>query len=226
MYSNLAVTAKRPAQNRRMYGVITYVRSDVAEHIRVARGVDWDDEGRVLILEMENCAVINLYAVNGTDAPYIPRSTGKPSGQSRHERKREFNRLLKDECLRLRERGMEICIVGDVNISRTIRDSVPRLRMAEPHVLARREFNDHFLPETGLTDAWRERHGEVARGYTWFLRGVKEGTDCARVDMILVTEGLYAYATSVEIEKWGGMSSKSDHAIMWIEIDAFSQKST
>jgi hypothetical protein len=46
------------------------------------------------------------------------------------------------------------------------------------------------------------------------------------VDMILVTEELYACATGVEIEKWGGMSSKSDHAIMWIEIDGFSQKST
>lgn len=100
MYSNLAPTAKRPSQKRPMYGVITYVRDDVIEHIRVARGVDWDDEGRVLILETERCAVIDLYAVNGTDAPYVPRSTGKATGQTRHERKREFNKLLKAECLR------------------------------------------------------------------------------------------------------------------------------
>jgi hypothetical protein len=38
IYCNLAVRAKRPVQNRRMYGVITYIRSDVAEHVRVARG--------------------------------------------------------------------------------------------------------------------------------------------------------------------------------------------
>jgi exonuclease III len=98
--------------------------------------------------------------------------------------------------------------------------------MAELHVLARREFNDHFLPETGLVDAWWGKHGEDTRGYTWFLRVVKEGTDCARVDMILVTPGLYACATGVEIEKWGGMASKSDHAIMWIEIDGFPPKNT
>ena len=44
MYSTLPVTAKRTSQNRRMYGVITYVREDVALRIKVARDVDWDDE--------------------------------------------------------------------------------------------------------------------------------------------------------------------------------------
>jgi exonuclease III len=121
---------------------------------------------------------------------------------------------------------MEICIVGDVNISQMVRDSVPRLRMAEPHVLARWEFNDHFLPKTRLIDAWGGKHGEDARAYTWFLCGVKEGTYCTLVDMILVTAGLYACATGMEIEKWGGMASKSDHAIMWIEIDGLPQKNT
>jgi exonuclease III len=93
--------------------------------------------------------------------------------------------------------------------------------MAEPHVLARREFNEQFLQETGSINARRERHGEGPRAYTWFLRGVKEGTDCARVDMILVTEGMYSCARRVEMERWGGMACKSDHGIMWIEIDGW-----
>ena len=219
MYSTLPLTAKRGSQNRPMYGVVTYVRNDVAEQITVARGVDWDDEGRILILEMRGLVLINLYAVNGTDSPYIIRSTGETTGETRHERKRQFNTLLKEECLRIKERGFEICIVGDINISRASIDIFPRLRTAVPHVLARKQFNEKFLPHTGLVDTWRERHGEDAKGYTWYMRGVKEGTDCARVDMILVTRGLYERAKEIEIEKWGGSLCGSDHTFMWIEID-------
>jgi exonuclease III len=221
MYSTLPVIAKRVSQNRRMYGVITYVREDVAQRIQVARDVDWDDEGRVLVLEMPGFALLNVYAVNGTDSPYVVRSTGEVTGRTRHERKRQFNMLLKEECLRLTAKGFEICIVGDINISRARIDSVPRLRSAVPHVLARKEFNEIFLPETGLIDAWRQRHGEDTKGYTWFFRGKEEGTDCARVDMILVSKGVYNRTKEVEIEKWGGMPSRSDHAIMWIEITGF-----
>lgn len=202
MYSTLPAVAKRATQNRRMYGVITYVREDVATMITKARSVDWDDEGRVLILEMPGFALINVYAVNGTDSPYVVRSTGEVTGLTRHERKRIFNRLLRDECLRIKERGPEVCIVGDINTSRARIDSVPRLRSAVPHVLARKEFNEIFLPETGLIDAWRQRHGEDTPGYTWYLRSPKEGTDCARVDMILCTQALYHRASEIEIEKW------------------------
>jgi exodeoxyribonuclease-3 len=209
-----------------MYGVITYVRNDVATQITTARGVDWDDEGRVLVLEMSDFAMINLYAVNGTDAQYIIRTTGETTGQTRHQRKRQFNHLLKRECLDLASRGYEICIVGDINISRTKIDSVPRLRSSENHVLARKEFNEQFLPETGLVDVWRRRHGEDARGFTWYMRGAKVGTDCARVDIILVSEGLYRCTREVEIEEWGGEACRSDHTLMWVQIDGMGQDET
>jgi exonuclease III len=93
MYSTLPAIVKRTAQNLRMYGVITYVRTDVVPQISKTRGVDWDDEGRVLIIEMQGLALINIYAVNGTDAQYVVRTTGEATGQTRHQRKREFNRL-------------------------------------------------------------------------------------------------------------------------------------
>jgi len=219
MHSTLPVVAKRATQNRRMYGVITYVRADVAERVRTARGADWDDEGRVLILEMERFVLINVYAVNGTDAPYIPRSTGQPTGLTRHERKRIFNTFLKDEIIALKAKGLEVCVLGDINISRSKIDSVPRLRSHPAHVQARKEFNETFLPETGLVDAWREWHGVETKGFTWFARGAKPGTDCARVDMTLVSKGLYERATEVDIEEWMGTRSGSDHTLMWITID-------
>jgi exonuclease III len=227
MYSTLPVIAKRVSQNKRMYGVITYVRADFATHIQLARGVDWDDEGRVLIIQLPSIAIINVYAVNGTDSPYIPRSTGQPSPTTptRHHRKRQFNNLLLQECVSLTSRGLEICLVGDINISRHEIDSVPRLRPARDHVLARKEFNEIFLPQTGLVDAWREWHGERTGGYTWFNRWKEQGGDCARVDMILCSRRVFERAGEVEIEEWGGRESKSDHAIMWIRIDGFQMNS-
>jgi exodeoxyribonuclease-3 len=171
IYSTLPVVAKRASQNKPMYGVITYDRADT-------RGVSWDDEGRVLILELASLAILNVYAVNGTEAPYIPRSTGSPTSQTRHHRKRQFNHLLLQECISLhRGRGLQLCLVGDINISRFGIDSVPRLWAAADHVLARKEFNEIFLPRWGLVDAWREKHGDLERGYTWFNMWKEEGTD-------------------------------------------------
>jgi len=220
MYSTLPVVAKRASQNKPMYGVITYVRADLAKHIHRARGVSWDDEGRVLILELASLAILNVYAVNGTEAPYIPRSTGLSTSQTRHHRKRQFNRLLLQECISLQnDRGLQLCLVGDINISRFGINSVPRLRAAENHVLARKEFNEIFLPRSGLVDVWRERHGMLERGYTWFNMWKEAGTDCARVDMILCLRGVFEVVTEVEIERWGGRESKSDHACDYVDWD-------
>jgi len=51
---------------------------------------------------MPEFALINLYVDNGTDAPYVVRETGKVTRWTRHEQKRQFNTLLKEECIKLR----------------------------------------------------------------------------------------------------------------------------
>jgi len=168
MYSTLPVAAKRASQNKRMYGVITYVRTDMAKYIHRARGVSWDDEGRVLILELPFLAILNVYAVNSTDAPYIPRSTGSPTWQTCHHRKRQFNRLLLQECISLQwERGLQLCLVGDINISRFGVDSVPRLWAAANHVLLRSEPRGILGELGGLA----RRLGELAKDAGGLGRG-------------------------------------------------------
>ena len=42
--------------------------------------------------------------------------------------------------------------------------------------------------------------------------------------MILCLRGVFEVASEVEIERWGGRESKSDHAIMWIGIDGFDMR--
>jgi hypothetical protein len=56
--------------------------------------------------------------------------------------------------------------------------------------------------------------------------GAKVGKDCARVDMILVSEGLYQRTREVEIEEWGGEACRSNHTLMRIRIDGMGQDKT
>ena len=42
--------------------------------------------------------------------------------------------------------------------------------------------------------------------------------------MILCLRGVFEVASEVEIERWGGRESKSDHAILWIGIDGFDMR--
>jgi exonuclease III len=84
------------------FGVATYFREDVT--VSKAREVDWDAEGRVLILEMPDFALVNVYALNGSEAVWKDKN-GIVKG-TRNERKRAFNKLLMQECLEMQQRGL------------------------------------------------------------------------------------------------------------------------
>ena len=84
------------------YGVATIIRRDVLEeHVINVREVEWDKEGRVLVLETrERLSIWNVYAVNGTATPYRDLNNGKTVG-TRHDKKLSFHKAMADECKRL-----------------------------------------------------------------------------------------------------------------------------
>jgi exonuclease III len=53
------------AKKGRNFGVVTFVRDDV--EVVGVREVDWDKEGRVVVVELEGLAVYNVYALNGSE---------------------------------------------------------------------------------------------------------------------------------------------------------------
>lgn len=194
----------------RAYGVATLVREDLGGTFAVP---SWDREGRILYARVGDAWVVNVYAVNGTGKPYFD-ADGVPRG-TRHEYKRRLVEQLAGDLARLEG---DLVAIGDWNISRTKQDIYPRLRTAEPHVLARAAFNDVFLPSLDLVDAWRERNPEK-RQYTWFLRGVPPGKDAARVDYALVRRSMLDRVTEAEILDDPAMRFGSDHApvtLAWV----------
>ncbi|KZT57083.1 DNase I-like protein [Calocera cornea HHB12733] len=216
------------SRGQRRFGVCTLVSHSWVSRIRQERTVDWDAEGRVHILEMDGWPLINVYALNGSDYPWNdPRLERDPLAaalpqKTRNERKREFNMLLLREVQDMQARGLRPVLIGDFNISLTRLDCYPRLRTEAPHSLARKQFNEAFIPQAGVVDVFRHVHGGE-KGYSWFAKGKPVGRDCARVDYALVdrrlVEGESGQEGRVAGTGYGGKSEgKSDHGVVWLNL--------
>ena len=201
-----------------MYGVCTLLRRDVPAP--AARTVEWDREGRVLLVEISRwgVVVVNVYAVNGTTNDYRDPATGKVAG-NRHDRKRIFHSLLRDEVRRYEDGGWDVVVAGDVNISRTFIDSFPQLRMGEEHVRNRADFEEKFIKDLGMVDTFRSVHGEQ-RKFTYRPRNKAWGAGGDRVDLILVTKGLEAQGRVRGADVWDGEEERgpSDHVPLFVEV--------
>ncbi|PSS05424.1 hypothetical protein PHLCEN_2v3913 [Hermanssonia centrifuga] len=155
-------------------------------------------------------ALVNVYALNGSEYMWKdPAGNGLP--KTRNERKREFNRLLLKECQDMQSRGLRIVLIGDFNISLAKPDCFPRLRTEYPHALARKEFNEKFMPGANVVDIFRHLHGDK-RSFSWFAKGKPQGQDCARVDYALVERTLVDRVAGIEYLEDPKERAHSDHA--------------
>jgi len=199
----------------RAYGVATYVR-DTLGTVSSATPA-WDREGRVVVTAhpAHALAVINLYAVNGTDAPYWDPASGAQDGD-RHAHKQRFQARIFALADELRTTA-NVVIAGDWNVSRTAADVTPRLRTEEPHAAARAQLNAR-ISDTTWIDAFRSLHPE-ARKFTWFGPS-RYRLDAARVDYILVDPDLLERVTTADILDAKPLRPHSDHAPLLLELDA------
>lgn len=239
----------------RLYGVGTILRKDFATcYVDRVRDVEWDLEGRVSVVETRpgNCktvddarplALINVYAVNGTSAPYKNSQTGKVEG-TRHDHKLAFHSRLRDEALDLESRGFNVVIAGDLNIARGLLDGHPNLRTYPPqHCENRADFNAKFFgaedndqarayleaPRGGDNqseekcldgvDVFRALHGSERR-YTYHPRTKQWGTSGDRVDLIVTSKRLWEDG---RVKQTGILDTPqergpSDHVPLWVEV--------
>lgn len=252
----------------KLYGVGTLIREDfAAQGVAAVRHAKWDFEGRVTIVELRPghrdtdvattkhivnvgnlkdhvdrpLALLNIYAVNGTTAPYRSPETGKVCG-TRHDHKLAFHTRLRDESIELESRGFSVVLAGDLNIARGRLDGHPKLRTSpQQHCVNRADFNTKFFGEednaqaeayTGDgslqgskvkfdgVDVFRALRGKERR-YTYHPRaGHDWGSSCDRVDFILVSKTLYDSSGVVETDIFDSPQERgtSDHVPLWIEI--------
>ena len=209
----------------KIYGVASIIREDIWSDIRSCREVDWDREGRVLVLETNyNLAILNIYAVNGTDNPYKDPKTGSVVG-TRHDRKSRFHDGLLQECLRLEDARFDVLLVGDMNVAPDTLDSHPSLRtIPHQHALNRADFNERFLEaKDGLqgVDVFRYLHGNT-RKYTYYPRNKEWGSSCDRVDLIIASKRLAGEARALlEADIFDSPRERcsSDHVPLFVTLD-------
>lgn len=177
----------------------------------------WDLEGRICVtlLASRRCALVNVYAVNGTSRAHWNNERNAFEGD-RHAFKQMFIERLGRELVQKPFEGLRLILVGDWNVSRARIDVTPRLRIEEPHATARRRFNDEFMTTLDLADVFRERNPE-ARAFTWFNRRARH-PDAARVDYALVASELVPRVTDAEILSAPNLRVGSDHAPISIAI--------
>ncbi|KAK4034344.1 Endonuclease/exonuclease/phosphatase [Parachaetomium inaequale] len=249
----------------KLYGVATILRADFASrHGARVRGVDWDLEGRVSVVELDpepraapfqnnnnpECrtiykplALLNIYAVNGTPAPYRSPLDGRVTG-TRHDHKLAFHTRLRDECLELEARGFDVVVAGDLNVARGPLDGYPNLRtFPRQHCVNRADFNGKFFGvgdnkragayvggqygqdgggEGGCfdgVDVFRAMYGDERR-YTYYPRTREWGSSCDRVDMVVVSRGLWeaGRVRGTGILDTPQERGRSDHVPLWVEI--------
>lgn len=254
----------------KLYGVGTLLREDFAnQHVAAIRHADWDLEGRVTIVELHTAArdtipstietsnprtpvsdsrrplaLLNIYAVNGTTAPYRSPDTGKPAG-TRHDHKLAFHARLRAECIDLERRGFGVVVAGDLNIARGRLDGHPGLRtFPRQHCVNRADFNRKFFGEDDnaraeayLGERSRERTGDEAAGfdgvdvfralkgrerrYTYHPRGGDEwGSSCDRVDFIVASKALCDAGRVVDTDILDSPQERgtSDHVPLWVKV--------
>jgi len=194
----------------RMYGVVTYIRRELAA--QALSPPPWDREGRVVTVALEGLSIVNVYAVNGSDKPYYDHDLGLVTGD-RHAFKQTFQRRLAEYADAL---PGDLVLAGDWNVTPTAFDTVPRLRTEEPHATARRLFLDVMMPDLDLVDTFRAKNPGVQK-FSWFRPGARR-TDAARVDQILVSSSLLSRVRVADIDEAPEHRFGSDHAPVILEL--------
>lgn len=223
---------------RKLYGVATILRTDFArECVARVRDVEWDLEGRVSVVEMlpsPTCndpgtkrlrksyrplALLNIYAVNGTAAPYRSPTTGLVIG-TRHDHKRAFHSRLRDECLMLEARGFDVVIAGDLNVARGPLDGHPNLRVwPRVHCGNRRDFEGKFFGRGGVGGV-RERgedgYGDGNLGGDGVEGDENKGERC--LDLVDVWRAMHGderkYTYYPRTREWGSSCDRVDMALV------------
>ena len=178
--------------------------------VRVVIGMDhtlYDDEGRNIIAEFKNFAIINTYFPSGT------------SGEERQAIKMKFlDYFLKKE-KEWEKKYSKLILCGDYNIAHT------EIDIHDPKGNAR---NSGFLPEerkwvtkyidSGLVDTFRHLQPDKKNEYSWWTYrfGARSRNKGWRIDYFFVTENLKKNLISSKIDQ---SVVVSDHAPLILEID-------
>jgi exodeoxyribonuclease-3 len=179
--------------------------------ISIQRGIGdpaYDNEGRLIIVELENLILLNGYFPNGQ------------RDHSRVEFKLDFSKKVMELAIELQKKyNKEILITGDINTAHQEIDLAnPKAnRQTTGFLPNERAFIDELIAN-GFTDVFRQFHPKLAEQYTWWTyRGdCRERNIGWRLDYFFASKGLMPKIKNIKHcpEVLG-----SDHCPVWLEIN-------
>lgn len=146
-----------PAQRPGYSGTACLVRNDLK--VTMLAKLDWDNEGRILILDLGKYYLANIYFPNANDA------------LSRLDFKINFNdKLLKH--LKKLEIKKPVIVTGDFNVAHQEIDLArPKANIGKAgFTQEERNWLDKFL-SSGFKDSFRELHPQTIKYSWWSYRG-------------------------------------------------------
>lgn len=202
-YREYWFSAQRPGYS----GTAIFVKDNCSEVVQITNGLgisEFDNEGRVQILELKKYYLVNIYFPNAN------------SELSRLPYKLAFNDALLKHLKKL-EKKKPVIVTGDYNVAhREIDLARPKENVGSPGFTPQeRAWMDKFIA-AGFIDTFRELNGEKIQYSWWSYRGGARFRNVGwRIDYFCVSAKLKKQLKKAYIlDKIMG----SDHAPVGLEI--------
>lgn len=176
---------------------------------RIKKGIGlskYDDEGRVLQIDMDGYTILSVYQPSGT------------SSEARQAFKYEWLHDFQNYVDELRKTNPNLIIAGDFNICHQPIDIHDPVRNAESSgfLPEERAWLSRFLA-SGFIDSFRHLHSEPHQ-YTWwsYRANARNNNKGWRIDYIMVADHLKDRIKSAKIHP---EINQSDHCPVILEID-------
>ncbi len=182
----------QPAEKKGYSGVALFTRKKPNRTWSELGVSDFDREGRILAVELDDFVLLNIYFPNGSGN----------RDNSRVPFKLAFYRAVFDRIADIRQTGREVIVMGDFNTAHRPID------LARPQA---NRANSGFIPEecdefqrwidAGLVDTFRHIHKDEPDRYSWwtFRAGARARNVGWRIDYVLTTPGLTPHIQDAEI---------------------------
>ncbi len=190
---------------KRYNGVASCIRGDFSHVSYGFHDESWDEQRRLLLVEMDDLSILNLYMPHGGDR-----------GDAKYAYKMGWYRKLLSYLNQDFSPNKPLILLGDFNVAYSDQDVYDPERLADT-IGTMSEEREAFqeLLDWGLVDTFRHLHPETSSFTWWDYRGGAIWKDEGmRIDYILCTEVLLDRLESVEVDLWPRRRQKptpSDH---------------
>eukprot|EP00171_Calliarthron_tuberculosum_P016410 IDg16410t1 len=150
-----------------------------------------DDEGRATTIELDNCFILSVYAMNSGE------------NLNRLTQRMEWDSALRRHVRHLRSLGKAVIVLGDLNVAHSDLDvwNVDHCTSKPGFTNAERESFEETLEACGLVDAFRLKHPFASDCFTaWEYRTRSGGHNHGmRIDYALVSDDMVDAVRDVRI---------------------------